>query len=637
MPQSVIVKESFNVVGIGPLTVGQTYSLDDSLAAMMVTAGKATYVAAPTRNDWNTPGRVVVATAAQVAALKAADTPLAAGTVAIDPISQGPIGIIDATGGLGGAEFIASAPTFESIQAAVDAASVAGGGVVRLLAKDYDIGANSVQMRSRVRIEGVPPTITGSSYAPETGAPVFSGGTRLLLSGNNYAFIYNSTDLGSPIANFASDGLYFAGVKNVLVVGGGGPIKVGAVNASGAYFCEFDNIFASDPTAEWALDFQNFQYCRFGSFVVRNTVTTVSGGIRYRASVASTTVLNGDSIFFGRTFIWFGSLNGRGIRMSAKGSAQLNDMNGQGAVWQVNGYTSASVALSTAATVSGSKDITLSGGDLANWNLIQLGKPIYFTGSTPNFLESGALFFIVVKDDNAKTFQISTSHTSTTGQTITATGTFAMRVGAFPSAEFIAEDASSLLTKGVTPVLNAEAVGSIVPIYAYRMRQYRIDATSQGLFAAQFLEVFSRDSDQSTVELQTTSFIGTSNHARVYSVQGDMAPLIDRNKPRTAAGSVTLDNGHNGATLTVTSGSAATVTIPAMLPAGFKCRIVQGGAGKVTIAKGVSSLGFSSLNNFLSTSGQYAAIDIERTGVVADGFHFTNDDAAFLITGDLAA
>lgn len=57
-----------------------------------------------------------------------------------------------------------------------------------------------------------------------------------------------------------------------------------------------------------------------------------------------------------------------------------------------------------------------------------------------------------------------------------------------------------------------------------------------------------------------------------------------------------------------TSGSAVTINCAADLGAGFNCTIIQGGAGKVTVAaNGQTLVSYSSL---FSTMGQYAVISL---------------------------
>ena len=66
-----------------------------------------------------------------------------------------------------------------------------------------------------------------------------------------------------------------------------------------------------------------------------------------------------------------------------------------------------------------------------------------------------------------------------------------------------------------------------------------------------------------------------------------------------------------------TSGSAVTITTAVDLGAGFNCTIIQGGAGKVTVAQGASTT-LVSYSSLFSTMGQYAVISL--VAPVADTF-----------------
>jgi hypothetical protein len=75
-----------------------------------------------------------------------------------------------------------------------------------------------------------------------------------------------------------------------------------------------------------------------------------------------------------------------------------------------------------------------------------------------------------------------------------------------------------------------------------------------------------------------------------------------------ATTSRTLSSGDNGKIIYCTSGSATTITCAAGLGAGFSVTIIQGGAGKVTVAAGGQTL--VSYSSLFSTMGQYAVISL---------------------------
>jgi hypothetical protein len=75
-----------------------------------------------------------------------------------------------------------------------------------------------------------------------------------------------------------------------------------------------------------------------------------------------------------------------------------------------------------------------------------------------------------------------------------------------------------------------------------------------------------------------------------------------------ATTSRTLSATDNGKIIYCTSASAVTITCAASLGAGFNVTIIQGGAGKVTVADGGQTL--VSYSSLFSTMGQYAVISL---------------------------
>lgn len=70
----------------------------------------------------------------------------------------------------------------------------------------------------------------------------------------------------------------------------------------------------------------------------------------------------------------------------------------------------------------------------------------------------------------------------------------------------------------------------------------------------------------------------------------------------------TLSATDNGKVIYCTSGSAVTINCAADLGAGFSVTIIQGGAGKVTVAANSQTL--VSYSSLFSTMGQYAVISL---------------------------
>lgn len=68
-----------------------------------------------------------------------------------------------------------------------------------------------------------------------------------------------------------------------------------------------------------------------------------------------------------------------------------------------------------------------------------------------------------------------------------------------------------------------------------------------------------------------------------------------------------LTAGDNRQTLTSTAGSGITLTIPAGLPKGFGCAVIQSGAGQVTLTAG-SGVVMNNVSTQSKTSAQYAVV-----------------------------
>lgn len=69
-----------------------------------------------------------------------------------------------------------------------------------------------------------------------------------------------------------------------------------------------------------------------------------------------------------------------------------------------------------------------------------------------------------------------------------------------------------------------------------------------------------------------------------------------------------LSASDNGKIIYCTNGSAVTINCVSGLGAGFNCTIIQGGAGKVTVAPNSQTL--VSYSSLFSTMGQYAVISL---------------------------
>lgn len=103
---------------------------------------------------------------------------------------------------------------------------------------------------------------------------------------------------------------------------------------------------------------------------------------------------------------------------------------------------------------------------------------------------------------------------------------------------------------------------------------------------------------------------------KIYPSTGALSGGITAQITTETGTSRTLAAGDNGTVIYCTNGSAVTITCATGLPLGFNVTIIQGGAGKVTVAAGAATL--NSYSGLLSTMGQYAVISL--ISPVADTF-----------------
>lgn len=107
--------------------------------------------------------------------------------------------------------------------------------------------------------------------------------------------------------------------------------------------------------------------------------------------------------------------------------------------------------------------------------------------------------------------------------------------------------------------------------------------------------------------LKTVAFLPGSAPAFILSPDGIITE---------AGASRTLSANDNGKVIYCTRATAVTITCATGLGKGFTCTIIQGGAGKVTVAAGAATL--VSYSSLFSTMGQNAVISL--ISAVADQF-----------------
>lgn len=91
----------------------------------------------------------------------------------------------------------------------------------------------------------------------------------------------------------------------------------------------------------------------------------------------------------------------------------------------------------------------------------------------------------------------------------------------------------------------------------------------------------------------------------------------------------TLADSDNGKVVTLSNASGITVTVPNSLATGFNCRLIQLGAGQVTVAAGASAT-MHNRSSHTKIAGQYgeASIIVTSNAGSAAVFNFAGDTAA---------
>jgi hypothetical protein len=92
----------------------------------------------------------------------------------------------------------------------------------------------------------------------------------------------------------------------------------------------------------------------------------------------------------------------------------------------------------------------------------------------------------------------------------------------------------------------------------------------------------------------------------------ELASAPARIKPLDPA-DYTLTAADSGRILTTTGSSPSTITVPAGLPLGWQCAIMQGAAGQVTFAA-AGGVTLASRQSFTKTAGQHALVSLVHLG-----------------------
>ncbi len=191
-----------------------------------------------------------------------------------------------------------------------------------------------------------------------------------------------------------------------------------------------------------------------------------------------------------------------------------------------------------------------------------------------------------------------------------------------PRVSLIATESASPITSPATGLIvyNTATVADVVPgIYYWNGTLWKkLDVDSR---SSQFI------TSGSNIYYTTGNVgIGTTSPATTLDVNGSATIAGSLNGGNSATSTLsgfvanfntrttnyTLVAADNGKILNFTNSTAATLTIPAGLPTGFNCTIVQNGTGQITFA--ASSTTINNRNAFTKTAGQYSMVSILHLG-----------------------
>lgn len=162
-----------------------------------------------------------------------------------------------------GGVFTPTAPTAVAIQSAINAAGVAGGGIVKLPTGVIPL-SQSLTPVAGVYLEGVEPVLNTTLGIPDQFNVTFAGGTILAPTGAFPAITWNTTVLGVQGSQgaFAATAINNIGFKNLGFQGGTYGIFAGATNNGATWWSEFENLYFIGCT-QWGMNITNYQHCSF--------------------------------------------------------------------------------------------------------------------------------------------------------------------------------------------------------------------------------------------------------------------------------------------------------------------------------------------------------------------------------------
>lgn len=466
--------------------------------------------------------------------------------------------------------------TSAGIIEAMQKAQAGGGGIVQLEPATYTIDIG-IPIISGVSIVGILPTMVFSSNIPDQDF-LPSGGTQLVVASGINCFYAKNTPNASIPPTLAVGAPSSCGVKNVVIIGGRRGIDTGAIKNIGVQWATFENIFVFNPEDE-AYHFENFMHTTFTNLYWK-TAAVGGGGCTWQASLGST-LLPGNSQVTGEIYGHATNFKSDGFKILGIGG-QLNELGFKGARLQFNrhGLLTASDVVLTAAT--GSQNFTVS--DNNQFDLCQIGMPLAIAagGADALGLFNGTVYFVVSRNTSNNTITLNDTPLQTSANvTASGNGNVTVKCGGQPGM-LIAGDSTGSVTAANFGGWDLECKGAVATV-----------VTRNAKGAAYIHEIMPSDTNTGFalrnsaigfdyIDSAPISVDSSSNVASTFR-QVNGGPWSH------SSGNITLGPEWNGRSVRFTGSTDITVTVPRVLPRGFKCKFFCDSTGQITWVQGTGA------------------------------------------------
>lgn len=509
------------------------------------------------------------------------------------------------------------------IQSAINAAARLGRPATVVLAGLPYLVDTDITLRRSVAVKGELGDLDYQGYVPdENPAPV--SGTILNLAAGVTGFKYNNVDQPNPapteLADTTGTGINIEGIN---FVGGLRAIHTGAKNILGLSFSKVKNCRFFNQSAEHYI-FDNFMHMEFKNLWAWNSLPgAVAGGCVYRASRLrkadnSVALLPGNSVWLGTIFAWTNSFLGRGLEVMGL-DAQLNELNFASARCQFNRHgplTAADIVL----TANSTQNFVVS--DNAQFNLCQIGMPLAIPAGSADSLGlfNGTVYFVVSRDPNTNSITLNDTPLQVSANvTASGNGNVSVKCGGFPGL-LLAGDSTGRVAASNFGNWDLECKGAVATVVtrnangALFIQEIMPSDTSTG-FALRNSSIMFEYIDSAPISVDSSS-----NTACTFR-------QVNGGSWTHSSGNITLGPEWNNRAVRYTGSSDITVTVPRVLPRGFKCEFYCSSTGQITWVQGTGAV-LQNRAATLKTQGSFAETKIQYLSGASGG-------TVYKVSGDL--